>query len=140
VESARGAGVEGNRDRYDEHLFKPFISNEALMEAFRLVNIEMVCEINEVMRRVEWRFKLHPESAPPFVVRKYISPVEGIQSSWRQAGATDAFLLNEVIDNSGTPQEAQVQMDSILALLMADLGREEQSRIEGQRRTGHEWE
>lgn len=121
VESARGAGLDGQRDRYDQHLFAPFMQH--LKDQVLFVNIEMVVDDYGMLReRVNQRIKENPAAAPPFVLEKYISDVEGIQSAVAQAMEfADNFILNTEINNSGDEVQTQFQLEGIIVQALAYL-------------------
>lgn len=137
VESARGAGLDGFRDRYKEELFEPMM--KVLDGLVERVNVEMVvADIETVLDRMDERSKTNPEAAPSFVARKYVSDTDGIQSSFRAAQEIDGISINSVVDNSGTPEGTSFIVEGIAAQVLAMLGREglleEQTNPEGAHR------
>jgi hypothetical protein len=133
IESARGAGPDGGRDRYGEELFQPFITE--LGSDVTFANVEMVVrDMETVIQRMDERLLTETNAAPSFVTLKYISEVEGVQSSFHQAQHEGAFDLNSVVDNSGDIDDTMILVEGLTAQVMALLARGEGILPEGQRR------
>jgi hypothetical protein len=123
IESARGAGPDGRRDRYDEELFKPLMF--VLQDSGAYINIEMVVsDIAEIRRRMIERSREDSMATPEFILDKYLSPSEGIQSAREAAERVGGFALNREIDNSGNPEDAEIVMLGIIGEIFALTHRE----------------
>jgi hypothetical protein len=124
LESARGAAVDGHRDEYGAHLFRPFV--EVLGGVARFANIEVTVRdpqiaLERAQKRLdEAKARQDPKlPAPPFVVRKYVSPTVGVQSSTKQAERFGSdFAFNMAIDNTKQATSHSKQVEGIIAQLM----------------------
>jgi len=113
MEAARGAGEP--RDRYGEHLFKPFV--EKLSGLVRFANIQMTVEnLDDLRTRVVERYARDPTSAPPFVLEKYLPILSSVSDA---AEFGDQFKFNGTVNNSDVPNQVKGRLASIVTQILA---------------------
>lgn len=119
IESARGAGLPNQRDRYDQHLFEPM--QEVLGDSVNFINIEMkVPDFEVLLERVRKRLIEDPTAAPEVVALKYVSENNEIQSAYQQAsGREGQFKLNFEVDNHGDVAETMISVEAITGQVLA---------------------
>lgn len=119
IESARGAGLPNQRDRYDQHLFEPM--HNVLGDSVNFINIEMkVPDLEVLLERVRNRLVEDPTAAPEAVAMKYISESNEIQSAYQQASAREGqFTLNFEVNNLGNVDETMSMVEAIAGQVLA---------------------
>lgn len=117
IEFARGAGVDGSRDQYDQHGFD--ILYPKAKKLAKVANMEVVVHDTDLVhQRMNARLELDPTAAPAFVHDKYLDHNGNQLSSVMQA-VKYSFVVNEQIDNGGRPDETEILVASLFQRLVS---------------------